>query len=58
MGATTMGARDTSAQLCMRLLQAGIPLSLLCDLTDDGGPSSRDILEHEGQPELAWWSAG
>ncbi|WP_269203911.1 hypothetical protein [Motilibacter peucedani] len=42
----------------MQLLAAGIPLSLICDLTDVDGPSSRDILEHEGRPELAWWAAG
>ena len=59
MGATTLPTTSRPAtELCMRLLAAGIPLSLICDLTDVDGPSSRDILEHEGRPELAWWAAG
>jgi hypothetical protein len=57
MAATTLTSTGASS-LCMRLLGAGIPLSLVCDLTDDAGPSSRDILECEGTPDLAWWSAG
>jgi hypothetical protein len=32
----------------MRLLQSGIPLSLLLDLVL--GPESADLLEHEGSP--------
>ena len=58
MGATTLSTSTRASELCMGLLAAGIPLSLLCDLTDVDGPSSRDILEREGQPELAWWAAG
>ena len=59
MGATTLTTTTRpAAELCMQLLSVGIPLSLLCDLTDTEGPSSRDILEQEGAPELAWWAAG
>jgi len=56
MTATTT-TRSPGTTLCMRLLRAGIPLSLVCDLTDTEGPSSRDILEREGSPDLAWWTA-
>lgn len=58
MGATTTTETSPSVALCMQLLSVGIPLSLLCDLTDTEGPSSRDILEQEGAPDLAWWAAG
>lgn len=58
MGATLITQTAPATALCMQLLSAGIPLSLVCDLTDLEGPSSRDILEQEGQPELAWWAAG
>ena len=53
----TLTTHGNAAALCMRLLEAGIPLSLICDLTDVGGPSSREILEREGSPDLAWWAA-
>jgi hypothetical protein len=41
----------------MALLGAGIPLSLLMDLVDTGGPQSRDLLVHE-VGDTAWlgWS--
>ncbi len=42
----------------MRMLAAGLPLALLCDLTDPDMPSSREIYGREGSPELAWWAAG
>ncbi|NHC12828.1 hypothetical protein [Motilibacter deserti] len=58
MATTTTGAAATSASdLCMGLLAAGVPLSLICDLTDPHMATSRDILETEGRPEVAWWQA-
>jgi hypothetical protein len=48
------GPDDTGV---MALLEAGIPLSLLMDLVDAGGPQSRDLIVHEGG-DTAWlgWS--
>jgi len=37
----------TSSELVMRLLSAGVPISLLCDLADENGPSSRTIFLDE-----------
>lgn len=39
----------------MELLNRGVPLSLLADLTDPDGPRSQEILAVEGGPETAWW---
>lgn len=39
----------------MSLLEEGVPLALIADLASPGGPSSPDILEDEGLPEVAWW---
>ncbi|NHC45233.1 hypothetical protein [Motilibacter aurantiacus] len=55
---TTGAAATTASDLCMGLLAAGLPLALICDLTDPYMATSRDILEHEGRPEVAWWQAG
>ena len=41
--------------LVMNLLQEHVPLALLCDLTDADGPSSREILDAEGEPVQRWW---
>jgi len=43
---------DTTA---MTLLQRGVPLSLLIDITDPDGPASTQILESEGEPADQWW---
>ena len=41
----------------MGLLAAGIPLSLLIDLVDAGGPQSQDLAEHEvGDSSWLGWS--
>ena len=41
----------------MDLLAAGIPLSLLIDLVDAGGPHSRDLVDHEtGDASWLGWS--
>ncbi|MGH8970344.1 MAG: hypothetical protein ACRDV1_10395 [Actinomycetes bacterium] len=39
----------------MTMLHRHVPLALLCDLSDPGGPPSAEILEEEGQPESTWW---
>lgn len=39
----------------MSLLEEGVPLALIADLASPGGPSSPDILEDEGLPDVAWW---
>ncbi|GEN79449.1 hypothetical protein [Actinotalea fermentans] len=40
----------------MRLLSEHVPLTLLADLAQPTGPDSPDILEHEGLPDVAWWT--
>ena len=50
--------RPERATPVMRMLAAGLPLALLCDLTDPDGPTSAEIYDHEGAPERAWWLAG
>ncbi|MDX6202111.1 MAG: hypothetical protein QOF82_3139 [Frankiales bacterium] len=41
----------------MGLLAAGIPLSLLMDLVDAGGPQSRDLVDNEvGDASWLGWS--
>ena len=41
----------------MELLAAGIPLSLLIDLVDAGGPQSQDLVDHEvGDASWLGWS--
>lgn len=42
----------TSSDHVMRLLAVGVPISLLCDLADDGGPASRAIYLDEPPPAL------
>ena len=37
------------------LLAAGVPLTLLVDLTTPDGPSSAAVLEEEGLPADPWW---
>jgi hypothetical protein len=44
------------ATIAQRLLRDGVPLSLLCDLTDPHGPQSREILATEGLPTAHWWA--
>jgi hypothetical protein len=41
----------------MHMLEDHVPLSLLADLTDPQGPRSEEILQQEGQPEVAWWES-
>ena len=40
------------AQLTMRLLHDGIPLTLMLDLTEPGGPNSTALLLAEGGADL------
>ncbi len=48
---------EPSGTSVMDLLAAGIPLSLLMDLADEGGPQSRDLVEHEsGDASWLGWS--
>lgn len=49
---------DSIDNTVMRMLAAGLPLALLCDLTDPDMPSSREIYGREGSPEVEWWAAG
>ena len=41
----------------MDLLAEHVPLALLADLAEPGGPMSQVILESEGLPDDAWWEA-
>ena len=54
----TFDQHDLAGTPVMRMLAAGLPLALLCDLTDPQGPSSTEIYDREGSPERAWWLAG
>lgn len=47
---------EASAEV-MNLLHQGVPLALLADLVSPDGPASPAILEDEGLPDVAWWSA-
>jgi hypothetical protein len=48
---------DENGAGVMDLLGAGIPLSLLMDLVDAGGPHSRDLIVHEvGDSSWLGWS--
>ena len=38
---------DHPAETSMRMLEEGLPLSLLWDLADPAGPDSADLLAHE-----------
>ena len=42
-------------ELVMDLLHQHVPLALVCDLTEDEGPSSAEILQTEGAPADHWW---
>jgi hypothetical protein len=42
-------------ELVMTMLQEHVPLALLCDLTEPSGPTSREILDTEGEPDDRWW---
>lgn len=37
------------------LLAGRVPISLIMDLAMPAGPHSRELLEAEGSPEVAWW---
>jgi hypothetical protein len=51
-------AGDLAAERVMDLLARHVPLTLLLDLWGcPGAPGSREILEAEGEPTLAWWAA-
>jgi hypothetical protein len=50
-----MAASDDA--MVMALLQDHVPLALLCDLTAPEGPSSREILDTEGEPAQRWWES-
>jgi hypothetical protein len=57
---TTPGTADEAVPggddaLVMSLLHEHVPLALLCDLTAPEGPSSREILDTEGEPAQRWW---
>jgi hypothetical protein len=48
---------ENSGPGVMGLLAAGIPISLLMDLVDAGGPQSRDLVDHEvGDSSWLGWS--
>lgn len=38
-----------------RLVAAGVPITLLCDLLLPDGPPSREILEAEREADEGWW---
>jgi hypothetical protein len=39
----------------MTMLEHHVPLALVMDLTDRGGPGSAEIFAREGEPEDHWW---
>ena len=47
------GKKDMSAVVVMGLLEAQVPLSLLCDLWEPSGPQSAEILAVEAGREPA-----
>ena len=49
---------DASDERVMDLLHEHVPLALLCDLQEAGGPQSAEILAVEGSPTQAWWDQG
>lgn len=49
---------DEATAEVMSLLSEGVPLALLADLANPHGPSSPDILQDEGLPDVAWWGEG
>ncbi|HTW21236.1 MAG TPA: hypothetical protein VME70_13610 [Mycobacteriales bacterium] len=51
------GVPQAGSNVAMRLLAAGVPLSLLIDLTSPDGPDSRFIHATE-QPDPIRWCAG
>ncbi len=50
-------ADDEASAEVMHLRREGVPLALLADLADPGGPQSPAILQDEGLPDVAWWGA-
>ena len=44
------------ADYVKELLGEHVPLSLIVDLAEPGGPDSEDILAAEGAPAQAWWA--
>ena len=52
---TTPTPGEQDDERVMTLLHQHVPLALLCDLTAASGPTSREILETEGQPAERWW---
>jgi hypothetical protein len=42
----------TAVPSVLALLRAGVPLSLLADLLEPGGPDSREIARREGCPRV------
>lgn len=54
----TLSQDRSSDTAVMRMLAAGIPIALLCDLTDPDVASSAEIYGSEGSPEMQWWATG
>ena len=50
----TIPGPDDTEDAGMSLLRAGVPLSLLIDLTRPEGPDSRDLFLHETKPDSVW----
>ncbi len=55
LAAATPPAPRPPEDAVMVLLNSGVPLSLLLDLTAPVGPRSHEILVEEGGPQDAWW---
>jgi hypothetical protein len=45
---------DDESSEAMRLLHEGVPLALIADLANPGGPRSPEILAEEGMPDVGW----
>jgi hypothetical protein len=46
---------DTDLADLLELLAGRVPISLIMDLAMPAGPHSRELLEAEGSPDVAWW---
>ena len=54
-GDRSSGGAPDDDELVMTMLEHHVPLALLVDLTDPGGPASAQIFAEEGEPDTRWW---
>ncbi len=56
-GVEQASPEDSSSEV-MRLRAQGVPLALIADLVNPGGPDSPEILAEEGLPDVGWLGDG